>query len=129
MKTLTREEQITEFLSNLDTEIKITNHLTDYDIEELKNLQDAQAEWLFEHLEGLGAFNIDIIYYDKAMAYLLENDPSLTESLSLAEEMGYTAVNLSSETLASLLANRKATESFWEVQEEIETFFKELNEN
>lgn len=129
MKTLTREEQITNFLSKLDTDIQIMDHLTDCDIEELNDLEEGQAEWLFDHLNDSGAFNVDIIYYDNAMEYLSKHDNSLCDSMEIADEYGLRPCDLNSETLASLLASRKATENFWEAQKEIETFFEELNEN
>ena len=44
----------------------------------------------------------EIIYYSKAMNYLIENDPSLRESLSIANEYGSSLESLSSETLASV---------------------------
>ena len=44
----------------------------------------------------------EIIYYHKALAYLMENDASLVESLSLAEDFGLTPSNLNSETLATI---------------------------
>ena len=44
----------------------------------------------------------EIIYYNRAIKYLAENDSSLRESLSLANDLGYTLENLSSETLATI---------------------------
>ena len=44
----------------------------------------------------------DIIYYHKAIKYLFENDSSLRESLELANDLGCTLENLSSETLATI---------------------------
>jgi hypothetical protein len=44
----------------------------------------------------------EIIYYSKAVNYLLENDASLRESLGLANDLGFTLDNLNSETLATI---------------------------
>ena len=44
----------------------------------------------------------EIIYYYKALEYLMEYDTSLVESLSLAEDFGLTPSNLNSETLATI---------------------------
>ena len=66
-----------------------------------------------------GAFNIEIIYYHKAMEYLSENDFSLTESLELTYEYGFELKNLNSETLASLHASQKAREDFFSLEEQI----------
>ena len=45
----------------------------------------------------------EVVYYSAAIKYLSENDPSLYESLSLAEEYGFTLDKLNSETLATIL--------------------------
>lgn len=45
----------------------------------------------------------DIIYYYNAIKYLTENDPSLNDSLALADEYGYTLKDLDSEKLATML--------------------------
>jgi len=52
------------------------------------------------------------IYYSNAIDYLKENDSSLKESLEIAAEYNYTLENLSSETLASLLASKEERENF-----------------
>jgi len=44
----------------------------------------------------------EIIYYNRAIKYLAENDSSLRESLELANDLGCTLENLSSETLATI---------------------------
>ena len=52
-----------------------------------------------------------VIYYHKAMKYLAENDPSLSESLELAHDCGYSCNQLNSETLATLHIQQKMMES------------------
>jgi intracellular sulfur oxidation DsrE/DsrF family protein len=84
------------------------------DYEGINNAYDLQ-----EFLEDKGAFNIDIIYYSKAMEYLRENDNSLRESLEIASEYGFELENINSETLASLHASHKAREDFWSIEEDI----------
>lgn len=84
------------------------------DYEEINNALDLQ-----ELLEDKGAFNIEIIYYSKAMDYLRENDTSLNESFEIASEYGYEVQNLNSETLASLHASQKARNDFWSIEENI----------
>ena len=69
---------------------------------------------IFGDLEESGYFDVEIIYYYKAMEYLKEHDASLTESLELASEIGLTIDNLNSETLASLHATRQKDVNFWE---------------
>lgn len=59
-------------------------------------------------------FDVEITYYINAMNYLRDNDPSLRISLGIATEIGYEISNLSSETLASLLATRNTEEYFYD---------------
>ncbi|QDP51043.1 MAG: hypothetical protein Unbinned6004contig1002_29 [Prokaryotic dsDNA virus sp.] len=99
---------------------KETNELvTDYiDIEEI--LQMEGYDDLHEKLEEEGFFDVEIIYYARAMEYLQINDTSLSDSLTIAGEMGYRAEDLNSEILASLLASEKIQESFGSYYGEIE---------
>lgn len=93
---------------------------TSYEKEDLESVDE-----IFEILDENGAFFIDIIYYNNAMKYLTEHDPSLVESLSLAEDMGYVASDLNSEKLASILATEKARETFDELMSDIEDIIDE----
>ena len=75
---------------------------------------------LFNDLQDNGYFNEEIIYYHTAINYLKENDCSLSESLDIANEYGYTLENLNSEILASLHASKKKEETYFEcIAEEI----------
>jgi hypothetical protein len=74
---------------------------------------------LRELLDDNGAFNVDIIYYATAIAFLAKHDPSLNESLEIAEDMGYTPKNINSEVLASLLASQYARDEFEELESEV----------
>tara|TARA_B110000967_G_scaffold1009_1_gene1062 strand:+ start:3699 stop:4127 length:429 start_codon:yes stop_codon:yes gene_type:complete len=79
---------------------------------------------LFDDLQNNGYFNEEVIYYSSAIRYLKENDPSLTESLEIATEYGYTTENLNSELLASLHASQKKEETFHElIAPELENLF------
>lgn len=66
----------------------------------------------------------EIIYYTNAMDYLKEHDASLTTSLWLAADMGYTVQNMSSENLASLLASDNNYDDYQRFLQELE---KELD--
>ena len=77
-------------------------------------LDDYDTHQIFEELHDNGFFNVEIIYYSKAMDYLRENDASLSESIEIASEYGYTLENINSETLASLHASRDRENKFWE---------------
>ncbi len=119
----TREEKIEKFLNNLSIDMDITNYI---EVEEVNCFEDIR-EQLFNanafHYEG------EIIYYASAMEYLMKNDPSLQESLGYAFELGYTTDNLNSEILASILKANYLMEEFDELENEIESFFDELNES
>jgi hypothetical protein len=82
----------------------IHSSITDYLTQE--QLFDIELEDLHEYLDDKGFFDVDIIYYQLAMQFLLAHDSSLTESIELAIDLGYEAQNLNSEILASLLASQ-----------------------
>ena len=79
-------------------------------------------------IQDNNGFDVEIIYFSNAIKYLQENDPSLRESLEIANEYGFSLDKINSETLASLLASQNAREEFNELQDKIDTFFAELNE-
>ena len=93
------------------------------DEETLKELDIEDLEEFLVDLDEDGAITrTEVIYYANAIKYLLEKDPSLQESLGLADELGYDSP-LNSEVLASLLQtrnNRIDYEKF--VKEVIERF-------
>ena len=75
-----------------------------------------------------GIYENEIIYYSKAIKYLQEKDASLTESMSLASDMGYETANINSELLATLLYQQELNEEFSSYYSEIETYFEEFEE-
>ncbi len=96
----------------------ITEYLNATMQEDLISYNDADE--LFNDLQDNGYFNEEIIYYHTAIDYLKENDASLSESLEIATEYGYTLENLNSEILASLHASKKKEETYFEyIAEEI----------
>jgi hypothetical protein len=98
-------------------DIDITDYLTEEDLEE-GNLNDAHD--LYDLLRDNYAFDVEIIYYSTAMKYLTEHDTSLSESLEIANEMGFDLESLNSETLASLHASRQAEDDYWTIKDEID---------
>lgn len=124
-ENLTEEQtqKIVDFLNSLKTEVSITDYVELSDID----FTDAYNS-IYDKIQDNNGFDIEIIYYSNAIAYLQENDPSLRESLEIAMDYGFDIKNLSSETLASLLASQNAQEEFSELQSEIDTFFEEMSE-
>lgn len=77
-------------------------------------------------IEEGGGFIIDIIYYSAALDYLRENDPSLRQSLELAQDLGYKPSDLSSEILASILATEITRGEFNDLENEFTDLLEEL---
>lgn len=115
--------KIENFLSKLSTEVDVLN-LIDIDNIDHDNAYDS----IYEMIDDNDGFNIEIIYYSRAMDYLRENDPSLNRSIEIASDMGFSLNDINSETLASLLASQNAREDFSELEDEINDFFLELEE-
>ncbi len=126
--TVNTTAKIEAFLNSLDAKIEINDNLINY--VDIENIDFSNAfNSIYEMVEENDGFNIEIIYYANAIKYLQENDASLYESLEIAEEYGYELKNLNSEVLASLLASRNSQESFFDVRDDIEEFFAELEED
>jgi len=118
---MTRSEKIEKFLRE---EIKLRHiDLLDYiNAENVNSFND-----IYEQVEEQGGFNVEIIYYSKAMEYLMENDTSLQNSMELAADFGYTPENINSELLASLLASQYSMEELYKCEHEITEFFDTLD--
>ena len=114
-------EKIESFLRSLKTEVEIMDYIQVEDID----YSDAFNS-ICDMISDNNGFDIEIIYYASAINYLKENDPSLRESLQIASEYGFSLDKLNSETLASLLASQNAREEFYELQDDINDFFSEL---
>tara|TARA_R100001510_G_C7581672_1_gene154432 strand:+ start:74 stop:568 length:495 start_codon:yes stop_codon:yes gene_type:complete len=116
-------EKIIDFLDSSEGFEDVTQYLSEFDYEEIKNFDD-----LYFKLDGSGFFdeNRDIIYYHKAIKYLQENDPSLCEAFEIADEMGYEVKNLNSELLATLLYQRNFRNDFCDLEEDFNDFIKSI---
>ena len=118
-----RSEKIEKFFRE---EIKM-NHIDimyHIDAEEVNSFDD-----VYEAIDNDRGFEVEVIYYTTAMEYLMERDPSLRESLEIAEEYGYTPSNITSEVLASLLASRECRDEFMRYEDEITEFFNDLDDD
>ena len=108
-------EDLIELFEDYAEDIDVDSILHYNEIEDINDSDD-----LLELIEDNNGFDIDIIYYSKAIKYLAENDASLSESIEIAVDMGYSLENLNSETLASLHASQKARDDFWDIKDEID---------
>lgn len=114
MNNIKKLENIFKYIQSETDEL-----VTDYiDMEDILKMESYDE--LYEELEEVGFFLVDIIYYGKAIEYLKEHDPSLQHSLELASEMGYSPDGLNSEILASILAGDKVLASFCSFSNELE---------
>ena len=114
-----QEKQIDDLIELFNyylPEIDIDYFLNGYEIgEDINNSDD-----LIEIIEDNNGFDIDIIYYSKAIKYLSEHDASLRSSIDIAIDMGYSLENINSELLASLHASQKVREDFHYITDEID---------
>ena len=119
METQTKNDKLIEYLNTLNLDIDFNSYISDDD--EITDFDDLNAI-----LDDNNALSIDIIYYSDAMKFLSENDNSLSESLSLASDLGYDIKDLDSEKLASLLATESLRNDFYSYEREINDFINEL---
>ena len=123
----TRTEKIETFFAELDQQIELNDNIINYvDIDAIDN--DDAFTSIYEMIYENGGFDIEVIYYWKAIEYLQENDPSLMEALEIAAEYGYEVKNLNSEILASLLKSQNVRDEFLDFRDEINDFFQELED-
>lgn len=121
MNRTDRQQKIDEFLKSIDFEnCEISYYCENAEVNSFEDVEQA--------IECANGFDVEIIYYATAMNYLIENDPSLRESLELANNFGYSLKNLNSELLASLLASQNCRDEFYMLKDKIEDFFTELED-
>ena len=113
-KTKTIYNKLKEFDLNGWLDFQICDFVSFEDLEQINDFTD-----LCHHLEDNQAFDIEIIYYSKAIEYLQDNDASLSDSINIALELGYRLENINSELLASLHASENARELFYNCEKEI----------
>ena len=127
MKTLNEEnrQKVTEFLRGLHTEIDPTDYINVEDLE-IEDFQNDIFDTICDTIQDNNGFDQEVIYYASAIKYLAENDPSLRESLEIASDFCFDPKDLNSEVLASLLKTQNVTEEFYELRDEVNSFFSEL---
>ena len=120
----TKNERIEDFLKSLNIDNLYVMDYVNIDDIDFSNAYQS----IYEMIDDEGGFYVDIIYYSNAIDYLAKNDPSLHESLALADVFGFELSKLNSEVLASLHASEKCRDDFSALETDIEEFFNELNE-
>lgn len=81
---------------------------------------DSLCEYLQERINEQ-----EIIYYTTAIDYLKENDPSLMDSLELADEYGFKLEDLNSEKLATMLYQQNLNNESYSFAEKLAEIFEE----
>jgi len=105
-----QDEKILDLLDSLSYDY-FADSISEY-LSKKEDLTDVNN--IYDDLLINGYFNEEIIYYYNAIKYLKDNDQSLSESLEIAEEYGYSITNINSELLATLHASRSKEDRFWE---------------
>lgn len=116
-----RSEKIEKFFRE---EIDL-RHIDVMDYIDANNVTSFQD--VYNQINEQGGFNVEIIYYSRAMQYLMDNDTSLYNSMQLAEEYGYSLDDINSEVLASLLASQHTMEELYSYEHEINEFLEMIN--
>ena len=127
MKT-TQIEAIKNIIAIEEKNYNFNDLIINYvDMEALKECESSEdiRELLEKANEEYELTNEEIIYFASAMDYLRENDPSLRESMEIADEFWYETKNLNSELLASLLASRNNEKDY---QDFITNVIEELDQ-
>jgi hypothetical protein len=106
-------ETISQELDN-----NINDYLSDTERDEIKTFED-----LTDILQDVAFFDVEIIYYYKAMKFLAEHDPSLCESMELANRYDFKTHQINSELLASLLASEMLIDKYNALGDKINEHF------
>lgn len=109
-------QQIREFSESINM-ATMWEHITVQEFNDCENTED-----LREALEENEYFDVRIIYYENAINYLRDNDPSFKRAFELAQEYGYKVWDLNSEVLASLVATDDLYEQWNKKEQEIQDF-------
>lgn len=80
---------------------------------------------IFEELLSKKVFKSDIPYLEQAQNYLKENDPSLSDSLKIADDLGYSPKDLNIYVLANIHAEQVAIDDFSELEDDIYDIIEE----
>jgi len=118
MKT-TKQEKVLDFIETIysgDVDFRYYLEGNEWD-----NTDDIN-----ELISDNSGFYFEVINYGSAIDYLRENDVSLSESIGLANEMGFDFSNVNSEVLASLLKSENERYEWDEVANEIQEFIDNL---
>ena len=118
-----------EATATIEYKLEAINDLLKYnritlDIEYILTQDHTCFDDLYKALDENGLLDVEVIYYSSAMEYLSEYDPSLRESMILAQDYGYTPESIDSELLASVLATENLRNGFSALSSEIDVILE-----
>lgn len=121
-----KKQRIIKELDDLlqESGVCFSDYLNESDLDDVRDADDLYNS----HIEQAINESSDIIYYSRAMDYLAENDASLTRSLEIASEFGYSLEDLNSEKLASLLNYQENVDAFRNNKDQINDLLDEWHE-
>jgi len=102
-----QEQSIMEMLDGTDYLCDISINVPECGFEDEYEIQEEIEKGIDNQLE--------VIYYHKAMEFLMKEDSSLNESMDLASAYCYTPENINSELLATLLLQQRASEELYDL--------------
>ena len=106
------KEDLTKFIQDLKDSEYLVDIIDYVQIEAYidewidKDLEEELTTWIYEH---------EVIYYHVAIEWLANNDPSLSDSMELAQEYDMKPKNITSEYLATVLQQQYAIEELSEL--------------
>ena len=121
-------EKLKEIIDEEGTGLDILSFVSDEDLKECEDADDVE-EYLDELNENFEITNEEIICYNNAIRFLTYEDPSLQESLKIAEEYNMSLQGLDSEILASLLKTRMNEEKYDVIIDRIKDRLEEIFED
>ena len=119
------EEGLRDFLNDCKSDVDYSCEMQNMNKFDLIDDLDKFLDNLLENCQTR-IYEQDIIYHYNAIEYLKENDASLQESLGIAAEFGFLLENLTSETLATLLYQRRQSELLYEDIELLREIFEDI---
>lgn len=115
---MTKEELREELESIMTGDMEDCLSEIGYDYDNFRLFDSDVERWISEQ---------QIIYYRNAMEYLSKWDSSLTDSLSLADDAGYSLSDVNSELLATLHYQNDLMEQWSQVSDDVESLFDDLD--
>ena len=123
-RMIEKKEGIVDEIQDL---IDGTDYLSDISFD-MDESEISSVDYVIEYIEDR-INEIEVIYYDRAIKILSENDPSLRTSMGYADDLGYRCKDINSELLATILCQESAREELYNIRYDIEEVIEEWLED